>query len=149
MKRQTTPTETLSSASLARRWPKIFTEGKGPGVREGWLPLVDALCSYFQNHIDYNGAPQVQFNGIRQKCGRMQVWWSLSESENQKRCGTQEQWAREVLSVVMFAEMVSQKICEHCGAPGRNRNDFPSEVSITLCDRCRDKRVEREKEEGV
>lgn len=95
----------MTPEELVEKYPKILGGPGYPGVGDGWLPLIDHLCSFLQFHTDYNKAPQVEAVQIKEKFGTLRFYTKEA---------TDEQHA-----VISFVESLSGKTCEVCGAPGK------------------------------
>lgn len=102
---------------LCEKYPKIFVNRHKPKTEtamcwgfecgDGWFNLIDNLCTSIQNHIDYNHAPQVVADQVKEKFGSLRFYYSGGDDI--------------IRGMVWFAENVSGKTCEVCGAPGKTR----------------------------
>ncbi|MDF1822197.1 MAG: hypothetical protein P1U64_11505 [Alcanivoracaceae bacterium] len=92
---------------LYARHPKILSRVKADGlaIGDGWLNLIDLLCTSLQNLTDHNGAPQVVACQVKQKFGGLRFYVNDHSSE------------QGVL--IDQAELMAQRTCEICGAPGK------------------------------
>jgi transcription elongation factor Elf1 len=119
---------------LWEKYPKIFA-GKdlpitqslipfGFECEDGWYELIDALCDYLQFHTDHNNKPQVVATQVKEKFASLRFYVNGA---------TPEQWA-----AIDFAESLSGRICERCGAWGslKATGGNPMGWYKTLCDKC-------------
>ena len=112
----------LDQATLYARYPKIFANvNPGPdqscmfwGIEcgDGWMDLIDTLCSDIQNHCDQQSAlgleiQQVTADQIKEKFGTLRFYTSGGDDVT--------------YSMISQAELKSSHICETCGAPGQLR----------------------------
>lgn len=96
------------------RFPQIFAGhvlpnnvsamGRGIETGDGWLTLIDALCTQLQWETDHNGAAQVVATQVKEKFGTLR--FRAREFSDRQR------------AIVSLAEEMSGRICELCGAPG-------------------------------
>lgn len=108
---------------MEQRFSKMFG-GKYGGFAcgEGWWPILEALCSQIQHHIDWKNktlevVPQVTVDQIKEKFGGLRFYYSGGD---------------DVISgMVSMAEIWAGHSCEECGAPGKSRSDGWIK---TLCD---------------
>jgi hypothetical protein len=101
--------------ALCERHPKIFAErhvpeiqsamGRGFAIGDGWYRLVDALCAALQWETDQNQVPQVVATQVKEKLGGLR-FYVRAASERQR-------------ATIDFAVVLSMRVCETCGAPGR------------------------------
>ena len=130
---------------LAERYPKIFSKIAYLECDDGWVNLIDVLCSSIQNHIDareasikrtiqYNernqsnsdcilrdiptSIPQVVADQIKEKFGGLRFYYSGGDEE--------------VSGMVTLACNLSERTCEVCGNIGTFRTD--RSWIRTLCD---------------
>ena len=110
---------------LYARYPKIFQEhtrpesqmSKGIATGDGWLNLIDALCSTLQWDVDHNGAEQIIARQIKERGGVLR-FHALNRTDRQD-------------GMILFAESFSERVCDVCGQPGK-RADIDRQVS-TRC----------------
>lgn len=95
----------MTHDDLVAKYPKILSGSGYPGVGEGWLPLIDQLCSWLQFNTDMNEHPQVKAVQIKEKFGGLRFYVETA---------TEKQYA-----VISFVENMSQHICDVCGSPGK------------------------------
>jgi len=88
---------------------------------DGWFELLDCLCLFIQFHIKHNQMPDVTFDQIKEKFGRLTVYYT---GGNDRTSGA-----------VALAESMSTRICEACGKPGKLGG---TGWLSTLCDECRE-----------
>jgi len=145
---------------LYKKYPKLFRQKDLPmnqtamcwGLQcgDGWYKLIDQVCKYLQNMINWNNWPQVEFTTVKEKFGGLRMYWDLknkTEKEYKKSRRLKKlfktfeeyiehvNWVfRFVDGVISFAEQLSYSICESCGKEGKNRNIFG--WIHTLCDDC-------------
>ena len=102
---------------LFEKYPRIFPGPEQPGaaaigraitVGDGWFGLVDVLCEQLQGETDQNGAPQIVAIQVKEKYGELRFYVG-SASERQE-------------AMIEFAEALSARVCEACGAPGSLRS---------------------------
>lgn len=122
---------------LHEKYPKIFA-GKYGGlcIDEGWWPIIEALASNIQQHIDWNnegrerllkGNPngwpvpeyceQVVVQQIKEKFGGLRFYYVGGDAR--------------IRGMVQMAEAWADRACEVCGAPGIPRTGGWIK---TLCD---------------
>lgn len=113
---------------LFNDFPKIFIEKDLPKQQtcmcwgictdNGWFELLHNLCSYLQWHTDKNKFPQVIAQQVKEKFGTLRFYYSLDYSDHIldtdektsiRRCSEQD-------GAIQFAESMSARICEICGA---------------------------------
>lgn len=118
---------------LALRHPRLF-HGDLPGesqVAEGWVTLVDTLCTEIGAALDDAAAARFRVHQIKTKAGALRVYWSLGSSslthvDVQGRDGPLHFQARrgpeagstaflQIEALVRCAEERSVIVCEHCG----------------------------------
>lgn len=111
----------MTAEELVAKYPKILGGPGYPGVGDGWLPLIDRLCSWLQFNTDHNSHNpaygQVQAVQVKEKFGGLRFYIDQ---------GSPEQYA-----VISFVESLSYHTCEVCGAPGSSRTGG---WVRTLCD---------------
>ena len=110
--------DVLLQKKLFEKYPVMFqdrvrpvtesTMGWGIEVGDGWFGLVDVLCEQLQGETDQRGAPQVVVSEIKEKYGELRFYVG-SASERQE-------------AMIEFAEALSSRVCEACGAPGSLRS---------------------------
>ena len=92
---------------LCEKYPKIFVDHYNFECGDGWFDLIDNLCSSIQNHIDYNHAPQVVVEQVKEKFGTLRFYYRGGDDM--------------ISGMVWHVENLSGKTCEVCGAPGKTR----------------------------
>ena len=114
---------------LEETYPKMFSgQYGGVAVGDGWLPIIQVLCSHIQTHIDWRNktkegsVTQVVVEQIKEKFGGLRVYFTGGDEY--------------VEGLVKMAECWSYNTCEVCGERGKpNKGGWIS----TLCDKCRNK----------
>jgi hypothetical protein len=102
--------------TLIRRYPELF-RGRGKPMsqtligfgcdhRDGWYPLLDGLCETVTNRAKALGLVVPELVQIKEKFGGLRCYASQIENES-------------IFEAITVAELVSYKICEISGAPGR------------------------------
>lgn len=122
---------------LYQKYPKIFAQ-KGLPMSEtnmcwgittddGWYNIIDTLCGCIQHHIDWKNCDgkyehmrkhrppeadgtwvqvhQVEADQVKEKYGGLRFYYIGGDDH--------------IGGLVSFAESISLKTCETCGAPGR------------------------------
>ena len=112
--------DVLLQKKLFEKYPVMFqdrvrpvtesTMGWGIEVGDGWFSLVDVLCEQLQGETDQNGAPQIVAIQVKEKYGELRFYVG-SASERQE-------------AMTEFAEALSARVCEACGAPGSLRSSL-------------------------
>jgi hypothetical protein len=109
---------------MHEKFPTMFANPYGGfAVGEGWWPIVEALCTNIQHHIDWknknavNVAP-VTVDQIKEKFGGLRFYYEGGDDV--------------VDGMVRMAEVWAELSCEECGKPG-NRNSNGGWIK-TLCD---------------
>lgn len=95
-------------SALHDRWPKILAPNgrKVPLYTDtGWNTLLDALCGQLQHYTDHAGAPQVEARQIKEKLGGLRFYVGEASAIQH--------------ALIRFAEGLSYRICETCGAVGQ------------------------------
>jgi hypothetical protein len=121
--------------SMETKYPKMFAEPYGGfACGEGWWPILEALCSQIQHHIDWKNkttevVAQVTVGQIKEKFGGLRFYYSGGDDT--------------IDGMVTMAETWAGNTCETCGAPGKSREGGWIK---TLCDHHEAERQERMKE---
>lgn len=115
---------------LCNKYPKMFVNRHksmqetcmcwGFSCGDGWFDLIDQLCGNIQSYIDNNkhlNVPQVTVDQVKEKFGTLRFYVT----------GGNEL----IRGMIWFAESMSGRICETCGAPGKRRGNG---WIVTLCD---------------
>ncbi len=111
--------------ALYRKYPRIFPEGFMIEHGDGWIDLVDEMCTKLQAVTDA-GNFQVEAAQFKEKFGVARLYIDIIGKY------TEEQ-SRIVYNIIGLAEEKSRGICEMCGKPGKLR---PGNWVKTLCDEC-------------
>lgn len=126
--------------SLSEKYPKMFPQPYGGiAVGEGWWPIIQALCSSIQSHIDWRNrqlvglpVPQVTVDQIKEKFGGLRFYYE----------GGDEQ----VRGMVSMAESWASKTCEICGVPATKQT---TGWIKTVCDKHFDSIESRKKQRST
>lgn len=135
---------------LAKRWPNLYSKSEVQyyGVGVGWLNIIDTLSGMISYKID-------RLSGLlryeREQAGELRSIERIEKYEKEvaeaieglpiisdikEKYGGLRFYVRgateEVENYIDFAEALSMKTCEECGAPGEPRSDGWTK---TLCDR--------------
>jgi hypothetical protein len=127
---------------LTEKYPKIFLtkEENSPFSiylfqhGDGWFNIIDTLCSVIQHHTDWKrkrepfaGMTDEEFEEIHQPTASQ-----VKEKFGGLRfyCDNADDY---VQGAITFAESMSYRTCEDCGAQGSKR---PGGWVRTLCDKC-------------
>jgi hypothetical protein len=108
---------------LCQKYPKMFVNRNksmqetcmywGFSCDDGWFDLIDELCGNIQSYIDSNSRapdkiiPQVTVDQVKEKFGTLRFYTTGGD--------------RLIDGMIWFAESMSGRICETCGAPGKTR----------------------------
>jgi hypothetical protein len=108
---------------LCQKYPKMFVNRNksmqetcmywGFECSDGWFDLIDKLCESIQSYIDNNShapdriIPQVTVDQVKEKFGTLRFYTTGGD--------------RLIDGMIWFAESMSGRICETCGAPGKTR----------------------------
>lgn len=113
--------------ALRDAFPALFP-GRCPiSCGRGWSGLLHTLCGELQRQTDQHGAPQVIVYEVKEKYGSL-CFNTRGASQLQD-------------ALIVFAELLSDQMCEVCGAPGIELTDSWGWVS-TRCETHRNKRIE-------
>lgn len=122
---------------LQNKYPKMFAKPYGGvAVGEGWWPIIQALCSQIQHHIDWSNkthdilmkdnpynhkipekVKQVEILQIKEKFGGLRFYYDGGDEK--------------IDGMVRMAESWAARTCETCGNPGKSRSGG---WIRTLCD---------------
>jgi hypothetical protein len=109
-------------ALLCQRYPKMFANRHadisttamswGFSCGDGWFDLIDELCSNIQGYIDANSRPdrpipQVVVDQVKEKFGTLRFYYTGGDDL--------------ISGMTWFAESMSGRVCETCGAPGQRQ----------------------------
>lgn len=97
--------------ALSGRYPRIFV-GKHGGfdTGDGWYNLLDLLSARIQAHVDAGKCPQVEAEQVKEKYGGLRFYYTGGDAT--------------VHALVGFAEDLSERTCETCGAPGTPNDEY-------------------------
>lgn len=100
--------------ALCEKFPLIFADRSGSmtttamcwgfDVGDGWYSLIDVLCEELQRDTDQQGALQVVATQVKEKYGGLRFYVHAASDRQ--------------MAMIDFAEALSYRICEDCGAPG-------------------------------
>jgi hypothetical protein len=135
---------------LAKRWPDLYSKSDVQyyGVGPGWLNIIDTLCGLISNKVD-NRKRLLKYEqeqvGENRSIERIEKYQNEIEeaieelptiSQVKEKYGGLRFYVygatEEVYNYIDFAEAMSMRTCEECGAPGEPRSDGWTK---TLCDR--------------
>lgn len=104
-------------AELCKRYPAIFSVNVsdtqqlfGFECGDGWFLLIDAACALIQRYIDKTATHQMVASQVKEKFGGLRFYY--------------RQGSDYATSVVGLIDLLSEHVCEICGAPGKG---------VTLC----------------
>lgn len=109
---------------LRERYPKIFVDGPllyRLHIGDGWFTLVDTLAEYLQSMTDqhFDPLPQPKAVQVKEKLGGL-------------RFVIHPVGVPEQRGAIKYAEALSLRTCDQCGAPGRLVR--PGAVLMTRCE---------------
>jgi hypothetical protein len=109
---------------LEETYPKMFArQYGGVAVGDGWLPIIQVLCSHIQTHIDWRNktkegsVTQVVVEQIKEKFGGLRFYYQGGDDY--------------IDGLVSMAESWAARTCETCGNLGSRRSGG---WVRTLCD---------------
>ena len=94
---------------LTEQYPAMFSKPYGGiCIDKGWWPILKALCSQIQHHIDWKTkqghvVPQVTVAQIKEKFGGFRFYYEGGDDY--------------ISGLVSMAESWAVNTCEDCGAP--------------------------------
>ena len=135
---------------LAKRWPDLYQKADVDyfGVEIGWTGIIDTLCNLISLKVE--GAkrrlkyalenPELSLDSEHIRKLEREVAAALEElpiiTQVKEKFGGLRFYVSdatdEVHNYIEFAESMSFRVCEMCGAPGEPRSDGWTK---TLCDR--------------
>lgn len=113
----------LFAKHMEETYPKMFVGNYGGfAVGKGWYPILRALCSNIQSHIDWkvkqgHTIAQVEVAQIKEKFGGLRFYYDGGDDQ--------------ISGMVRMAEAWADIACEECGAAGQRRSGG---WIRTLCD---------------
>lgn len=121
---------------LAKDFPAFVQGFHGFGVGDGWYDLIRALCGMINNYVE-NHNKDVEYRlGLIAEGKKQHTDWSpdlLTPIQMPRIMQVKEKFGglrfyinggdKRIQHWIEFAEAMSYKICEDCGAPGTVRND--------------------------
>lgn len=93
--------------SMRRRFPAMLESTRDFGIYPGWWPLVEELCEHLQYEAAARKEPVPTVLQIKEKYGQLRFYIHGAAAG-----GVHD-------AVIDFAERLSARVCEKCGAPGR------------------------------
>ena len=142
---------------LAIKYPLLFQKAKISSleIEKGWLNIIDTLCSVItsvperiQREITYE---QSRSKHDHDRISKLELEFAKliedlpSITQVKEKFGGLRFYAdggtEEHHNFIRFAEAMSYRTCEQCGAPGETRN---TNWSKTLCDRHHKERESKE-----
>lgn len=102
---------------LQKKHHKLLSKHGWPGVGEGWLPIIDRLCTALQLDIDLNKTEQVEVMQIKEKFGGLRFYTGPATKEQH--------------DLINKAEKEADATCDVCGEPGKLRH---GNWMVTRCD---------------
>lgn len=94
---------------LVDKHPLILSEHGWPGVGDGWLPIIDKLCTAIQERIIEKGLSQLHAVQIKEKFGGLRFYTDANYDDFR--------------DLILAAENEAYKTCEECGKPGTLRTN--------------------------
>jgi len=120
--------------AIIAKYPRLFPNGRprcGFEVSNGWLSLIENLCSICVHHLEHaknlveDPDYPIQIAQIKEKFGTLRCYWDGSTSY--------------INGATNLAEQMSGTICEDCGNPGTTSGTGAAEGWLrTLCETCRE-----------
>ena len=118
---------------LCDAYPKIFIDRHGDPQKtlmcfgfeceDGWFRIIEDLCYTLQHHADVRGTTQAVAVQVKEKFGTLRFYADgLDDYGN---------------GAVAYAELLSGRTCETCGAGGIYRS---GRWIRTLCDPCAERK---------
>lgn len=106
------------------RWPIHY----GFEFNDGWLDIVEDLSDAIQTYVDYQAKSNPSFKQpevlqCKEKFGALRFY--IVDGDDY------------ISGLIAFAERISSRVCESCGAAGKKQ---PGAWIKTMCDSCYDKR---------
>jgi hypothetical protein len=133
---------------LAIKYPLLFQKAKITNleINSGWLNIIDTLCAMISNHAEnvQRGLVYEQGKSIRDhdRIARMEAEFTKLVEDLPAIAQVKEKFGglrfyvyggtEEHRNFIRFAEAMSFRTCEQCGAPGETRS---TGWTKTLCDR--------------
>jgi len=133
---------------LQKKYPKILKDlGGDPketcmsvlhggiSIGDGWIPLLEKLFDFCQFHHDRNGYPQMVADQIKEKFGALRIYYHFEDCDSDAaQYGEKFNRPDEMLrGAISFTEMLSEGICEKCGAPGKMSTGHWRAVRCNKC----------------
>lgn len=117
----------MNYEQLIVKYPKLFSRRKYIECNEGWIDIIDLLCTQIEIiNSKYPDPEQGIFAAqVKQKYGGLRFYISSE--------GVSEEDQKYVDNLIHGAEDASYKICESCGSPAAK---VRTSRYSTLCDQC-------------
>jgi hypothetical protein len=115
----------ITAQKIMEYYPRLYDRGVRCGFScpEGWLPLVKELSTSI-DHLLENWLPEgkpliVTVEQIKEKFGGLCFYYDIDFDNEDEELNNV---AERIRGMVYFAESMSFRICEVCGAPGERRS---------------------------
>ena len=107
----------------------------GIAVGDGWIPLLEEVFQFCQFQHDKNGYPQLVADQIKEKFGTLRFYYHFEDCDSDTaKLGKKFKRSVDMLDgACKFAEGLTNKICEVCGAPGELNNSGWRSVRCKKC----------------
>jgi hypothetical protein len=107
------------------KYPELFRKSGKPHVGDGWLPILEKLCSEIEPLRVHS--PGLHFLQIKEKMGWLRIYVE----------GANSLISEKVRHLVSLAEDESSRVCERCGSQDRVVTDAHTGFWYkTLCKAC-------------
>jgi hypothetical protein len=130
----------MTIEKLIEKHPKIFQPYEGnpymvnwTGLPNGWIPVIDTLCSSIQNYIDNHvryveskemRVPQVTCTQMKEKFAGLRFYYNGGDDI--------------VEGMVTMAEYMCRHTCEHCSGSTDGKPVNINGWMRTLCQTCKE-----------
>lgn len=113
--------------NLIAKYPKLFSKLKYVECNEGWIDIIDLLCTQLEiiNSKYSNPEEGIFAAQVKQKYGGLRFYINTE--------GLSEQDSNLTNDLIQKTEGYSYKTCESCGAPAAQ---VRKSRYTTLCDKC-------------
>jgi hypothetical protein len=99
-----------SVQQLHQTFPRLFAMSPYISCREGWLPLIEAVCQIIEAHLTYfpeEVRNQLYITQIKEKFGSLRFYVNHEDDY--------------LTGAITMAEYLSNSVCEVCGSFGSQR----------------------------